>query len=166
MKQVVCAAGDDPASDKIVEVHHTADHPEMKQTLYFAKRVNPAVIQRQVHAVVTNCEACQSIDPASIKWWKGTLDVERLWQRVGMDIIHCSDQSYLTLIDCGPSCQLRLQTSVNIIEQLEAVSYEYGVPEELLTDNDSFLQQVVCRVCGAVVCVSVLDVHMSHPGMA
>ena len=59
-----------------------------------------------------------------------------------MDITHYRGKSYLTLIDCGPSRfaiwrPLRLQTSENIIEQLEAVFYERGAPDEILTDNDT-----------------------------
>ena len=93
-------------------------------------------------AVVANCDACQSIDPAPAKWLKGSLDVQRVWQRVGMDITHYKGCSYLTLIDCGPSRfaiwrQLRLQTSASITGQLEVVFSERGAPKELLTDNDT-----------------------------
>ncbi|KFD59252.1 hypothetical protein M514_28570, partial [Trichuris suis] len=59
-----------------------------------------------------------------------------------MDITHCGPRPYLTLIDCGPSrfCvwrPLRLQTSADIVEQLECVFCERGAPEELLVDNDT-----------------------------
>ncbi|KRX86345.1 hypothetical protein T4E_2355, partial [Trichinella pseudospiralis] len=48
----------------------------------------------------------------------------------------------LTLVDCGPSRfafwrRLRVHCSGNVTEQLEAVFYERGAPEELLTDNDT-----------------------------
>lgn len=140
--QQVCAAVITVPSDKIEEIHHAAGHPGIKRTLYFVRRIDPAVTRRQVQAVVAKCKACQSIDPAPVKWRKGSLDVERVWQRVGMDITHCGGRSYLTLIDCGPSRfsiwrPLRLQTSDSIIKQLEAVFFERGAPEELLTDNDT-----------------------------
>ena len=44
-------------------------------------------------------ETYHSIDPAPVKWWKGCLDVDRVWQRIGMDISHYEGRSYLTLID-------------------------------------------------------------------
>ena len=98
--------------------------------------------KRQVRAVVTSCQICQSTDPAPVKWRKGSLSVYGIWQTVGMNITHYRGKSYLTLIDCGPSRfaiwrPLRLQTSENIIEQLEAVFYERGAPDEILTDNDT-----------------------------
>ena len=131
-----------PSSDEIAEIHHTVGHPGVKRTLYFAKKICPVVTRRQVHAGVTKCEMCQSVDLAPVKWSRGTLDVERTWQRVGMDITHCSGQHYLTLIDRGPSRfavwrRLRLQTSASVVEKLESVFCEHGAPEELLTDNDT-----------------------------
>lgn len=59
-----------------------------------------------------------------------------------MDVTHYGGKSYMTLIDCGPSRfslwrPLKLQTSASIIQQLEAVFFEQGAPEELLTDNDT-----------------------------
>ena len=91
--------------------------------------------------VVARCDACQSVDPAPVRWSPGRLDVEAIWQRVAMDITHFRGRSYLSLIDCGPSRfsvwrPLRMQTSAAVIEQLEAVFWERGAPEELLTDND------------------------------
>lgn len=75
--QPVCAAAIDMLdNDGIAEIHHATGHLCLKCVLYFVKRANPAGTRRQVHAVVANCEACQSIDPAPIKWQKGCLDVE------------------------------------------------------------------------------------------
>ena len=121
-----CAAGAGITEDVIAEIHDSVGHPGIKRTLYFVKRSHPTVTRRQVHAVVSRCEAWQSIDPAPAKWRKGCLDVNKVWQRVGKDITHCGERPYLTLIDCGPSRfavwrQLRLQTSASIIEHLEAV---------------------------------------------
>ncbi|KAK4319771.1 hypothetical protein Pmani_009323 [Petrolisthes manimaculis] len=139
----VCAAAAEPTTDKLVtEVHHSRGHPGVKRTLYFAKRVDPAVTKAQVRMVVSSCQVCQSVDPAPVKWRTGNLSVEGIWQRVGMDITHCRGKSYLTLIDCGPSRftiwrPLRIQTSECIAEQLETVFFERGSPDEILTDNDT-----------------------------
>lgn len=138
----VCASSINKPNAEIVGVHHAAGHPGIKRTLYFAKRANPTVPKQQVRSVVANCEECQSVDPPSVKWRRGELGVEGVWQRLGMDITHCHGQHYLTLIDCEPSRftiwrQLRIQTSEQVIKQLEAIFYERGVPEEILTDNDT-----------------------------
>lgn len=156
-RNVSCAAAVDPTREEIAEIHQAAGHPGVKRTLYFVKRVYPAATRRLVHSVVTNCDICQSIDPAPAKWTKGALSVEETWQRVGMDVTHCNGNHYLTLIDCGPSRfavwrRLRMQTSSSIIGQLQAVFYERGAPEELLTDNDTafrskLFKEFVLRWC-------------------
>ncbi|KRX58915.1 Pol polyprotein [Trichinella sp. T9] len=123
----------------ITDVHHATGHLGIRRTLYFARRTDPTVSKRQV---ISGCEPCKSLDPAPGKWKRGSLDVEEVWQRVGMDITHVRGRLYLTLIDCGPSRftvwrRLRIHCSANVTEQLEAVFYEWGAPEELLTDNDT-----------------------------
>ncbi|KRY52607.1 Pol polyprotein [Trichinella britovi] len=123
----------------ITDVHHATGHLGIRRTLYFARRTDPTVSKRQV---ISGCEPCKSLDPAPGKWKRGSLDVEEVWQRVGMHITHVRGRPYLTLIDCGPSRfavwrRLRVHCSANVTEQLEAVFYERGAPEELLTDNDT-----------------------------
>ncbi|KAK4322347.1 hypothetical protein Pmani_006904 [Petrolisthes manimaculis] len=139
----VCMASEDKnIHDLVTRIHNSMGHPGVKRTLYFVRRVNSAVTRRQVQSVVASCQECQSIDPTPVKWKKGHLEVEKVWQRVGMDITHYGGTSYLTLIDCGPSRYaiwrpLRLQTSASVVQQLEAIFFERGAPEELLTDNDT-----------------------------
>ncbi|KRX39380.1 hypothetical protein T05_13731 [Trichinella murrelli] len=86
----------------ITDVHHATGHLGIRRTLYFARRTDPTVSKRQV---ISGCEPCKSLDPAPGKWKRGSLDVEEVWQRVGMDITHVRGRLYLTLIDCGPSRQ-------------------------------------------------------------
>ena len=85
---------------------------------------------------------CQSIDPAPVHWRKGKLDVGTNWSRLGMDITHYGGKHFLSLIDCGPSRfamwrPIRCQDSGTVARQLEAVFYERGPPNEILTDNDT-----------------------------
>ncbi|MEL7521978.1 MAG: DDE-type integrase/transposase/recombinase, partial [Cyanobacteria bacterium J06553_1] len=92
--------------------------------------------------VVRGCVECQSIDPAPEKWRRGSLEVERVWQRLAMDITHVGGRHFLTMIDCGPSRfaiwrSLRWQTTEAVVAQLEGVFFEHGPPEEILTDNDT-----------------------------
>ncbi|KFD47469.1 hypothetical protein M513_11630 [Trichuris suis] len=139
----VCAPTVDSCVEQIIaKIHHDAGHPGVRRTLYFARRVCPTVSRQQVRQVVINCEACQSINPAPVRWRHGRLNVEKVWQRLGMDVTHFGGRPYLTLIDCGPSRfaiwrPLRLHTSADVVGQLETVFYERGAPEQLLTDNDT-----------------------------
>uniref|UniRef100_A0A5S6QQT8 Integrase catalytic domain-containing protein n=1 Tax=Trichuris muris TaxID=70415 RepID=A0A5S6QQT8_TRIMR len=142
-----CAMAGQPDVDQLIaRVHHKMGHPGVRRTLYFVKRINPMVSKRQVRQIIMNCDACQSIDPAPVKWRRGCLSVERVWQRLAMDITHCGGLAYLTLIDSGPSRfaiwrPLKHQSSANVVDQLESVFFERGAPEEILADNDTNFPQ-------------------------
>ncbi|KAF0295321.1 Gag-Pro-Pol polyprotein [Amphibalanus amphitrite] len=93
-------------------------------------------------AVVENCDACRSIDPAPVRWRHGSLGVSVPWQRISIDVTHHRGQNYLTVIDCGPSrfCvwrSLRRANANEIVGHLEQLFLERGAPEEILTDNDT-----------------------------
>ena len=139
----VCGAVIDTLSaERIMQIHEDTGHHGIRRTLYFSRRVCPAVCRKDVQQVVRACQVCQSIDPAPVKWAKGELNVEEVWSRVGMDVTHVNGRHYLTLIDCGPARfavwrQLRRQDTASIIEQLEMVFLERGAPPEILTDNDT-----------------------------
>ena len=139
----VCGAVIDTLSaERIMQIHEDTGHHGIRRTLYFSRRVCPAVCRKYVQQVVRACHVCQSIDPAPVKWAKGELNVEEVWSRVGMDVTHVNGRHYLTLIDCGPARfavwrQLRRQDTASIIEQLEMVFLERGAPPEILTDNDT-----------------------------
>ena len=87
----------------IASIHEETGHHGIKRTLYFSRKVSPAVTRRDVRRVVKACQVCQSIDPAPVKWPKGELNVDEIWHRVGMDVTHVNGGHYLTLIDCGPT---------------------------------------------------------------
>ena len=128
--------------EDVAEVHRTVGHPGVRRTWHFAKRKDSQATRRSAQQVVNECVECQSIDPASVKWRKGSLGVERVWQRVAMDITHVGARHFLTVIDCGPSRfavwrEIRSQTSEAVIDKLQQVFYDRGAPEEILTDNDT-----------------------------
>ena len=139
----MCGAVIDTLSaERIMQIHEDTGHHGIRRTLYFSRRVCPAVCRKDVQQVVRACQVCQSIDPAPVKWAKGELNVEEVWSRVGMDVTHVNGRHYLTLIDCGPARfavwrRLRRQDTASIIEQLEMVFLERGAPPEILTDNDT-----------------------------
>ncbi|KFD48845.1 hypothetical protein M513_10208 [Trichuris suis] len=127
---------------KVAEIHHRAGHPGVRRTHYFVRRSDPAVTRRQVPSVVASCETCRTIEPAPVRWKRGSLSVDRVWQRLAMDVTHCGGLSYLMLIDSGPLRftvwrPLKHHSSADVVEQLETVFYERGAPEEILADNDT-----------------------------
>ena len=138
----VCGGAIESLSDEtIASIHEETGHHGIKRTLYFSRKVRPAVTRRDVRRVVKACEVCQSIDPAPVKWPKGKLNVDEIWHRVGMDVTHVNGGHYLTLIDCGPTRfavwrRMQRQDTASVSQQLESVFFERGAPVELLTDND------------------------------
>ncbi|KFD71439.1 hypothetical protein M514_16371 [Trichuris suis] len=135
----VCATAiDEEVESRIAEIHHNSGHPGVRRTLYFVRKVCPSVSRRQVRQVIVGCEACQSIDPAPVKWRRGSLSVEKVWQRSH----RLRAFSFRNLASLGG------HTSADVVEQVESVFCERGAPEELLTDNDTAFR----------------NAHMSHPG--
>ena len=100
----VCGGAVEPLSDeRIAEIHESTGHHGTKRTLYFSRKLSPAVTRKEVQRVVKACQVCQSVDPAPVKWTRGELNVDKIWYRVGMDITNVKGSHYLTLIDCGPT---------------------------------------------------------------
>ena len=131
--------------DQIKIVHRQSGHPGVRQTLYFMKQIAPRFSKAAVKTVVRECEECQSINPAPVRWSKGILNVTQTWHRVAMDITHCNGAHFLTVIDCGPARlaiwrQLPRQDATSVINQLRVLFYERGLPTEILTDNDTAFQ--------------------------
>ena len=149
--QEVCAAtAYPPTAKQIAEIHHATGHYGIRRTLYFVRKMNPGVSRKEVQHVVQTCQACQSIDPAPVRWIPGDLSVDETWYRIGMDITHFEGCHYLSLIACGPSRfavwrRLRRQDSAAVIELLEMVFFERGAPSELLTDNDTAFRSKMFR---------------------
>ena len=71
----------------------------LSDAIYFLRKLT-----KEVQRVVKPCQVCQSIDPASVKWARGQLDVDEIWNRAGRDVAHdVNGCHYLTLIDCEPA---------------------------------------------------------------
>ena len=137
-----CGAAEVNDRNSVAGIHRQTGHQGVDRTRYFARKLIPAVTAAEVGEVVANCQECQSIDPAPVKWPTGKLSVDSTWARLSMDITHYDGHHFLTLVDCGPSRfaiwrPLRRQDSVCAIENLERIFFERGPPQEILTDNDS-----------------------------
>ncbi|KAF0314609.1 Intracisternal A-particle Pol-related polyprotein [Amphibalanus amphitrite] len=127
----------------VTDVHVRAGHPGVRRTLYFARRdVSSSISRKVVREVVTACDVCRAVDPAPVTWRHGSLAVEGTWDRLAIDVTHYGGQSYLSVIDCGPSrfCVWRLlrrSDAATVTSELEQVFAERGAPAELLADNDT-----------------------------
>ena len=66
----VCGGAIESLSDeRIARIHEETGHHGVKPTLYFSRKLSPAVTRsRDVRRVVKACQVCQSIDPAPVKW--------------------------------------------------------------------------------------------------
>ena len=125
---------------EVERIHHASGHPGVRRTLYFARRADERVTRRVAQSVVSACQTCRSIDPAPERWTGGQLAVEKVGDRVAIDVTHFRGRLYLTVVDCGPSRfaiwrQLRYESAAYVITELSSIFYERGPPSELLADN-------------------------------
>ena len=82
--------------NQMANIHHQSGHPGAKQTLYFARLVDPQV-SKETANFVKAFKTCQSIDPAPVRWKKRKLFMKDNWNRLAMDIIHHKDENFLSL---------------------------------------------------------------------
>ncbi|KAF0291481.1 uncharacterized protein FJT64_010401 [Amphibalanus amphitrite] len=144
-RPVAAAAIADPRPDvdpaRIRAVHESTGHQGVRRTLWYVRRNEDARATRSaVRAVIQQCDVCQSIDPAPVRWQQGSLSVPLTWERLAIDVTHYRERSYLTVIDCGPSRYgiwrlLRRSDAAEVTNQLENIFLERGAPAELLLDN-------------------------------
>jgi len=125
--------------DRLKEVHKQT-HVGVSKTMYVAKQIGLNVPESQVRAVVRDCAVCTNIDPAPIRWNKGSLSVNETWYRLAVDITHFENVSFLSAVDCGPSRyaiwkRLASESTSEIVRHLERIFMEFGPPTEMLCDN-------------------------------
>lgn len=120
---------------------HNNHHFGTGKTKYLAEKIlGHEVSKDDVEQVVLACHLCRSIDPQSVRWNHGTLEVENVWERLAVDVTFVSSQPYLSVVDCGPSRfaiwqRLLNETSDSVIRCLSKVFCERGPPQQLLSDN-------------------------------
>ena len=132
------------------EIFPFRDHLGVRWTLYFVRQIAPGVSKAAVKTVVRECEECQLINPAPMHWSKWALNVQQTWNRVAMDITHCNRAHFLMVIDCGPARfaiwqHLPWQDATSVINRLKVLFYEWGLPTEILTDNDTAFQSSLLK---------------------
>lgn len=131
-------------SKKLITAVHNEIHCGVDKTFYLAKVVNPDIVptRQEVEDVVGKCLNCKSIDPAPIRWKKGSLEVEGDWVRLACDVTQYAGKKFLTIIDSGPSRYALWKAipdeSLTVIaDMFETVFCEFGPPKELLLDNSA-----------------------------
>jgi transposase InsO family protein len=125
-----------------VKEWHEQHHFGVERTLGLARQVNPAVTRKEVEDIVRNCQLCNSIDPAPVRWEKGEVGVPENWKRLAVDVTHFNKEKYLTLVDCGPSRfalwrRIASEDATLVAAELQQVFRERGPPDELLLDNSA-----------------------------
>ena len=125
--------------DELRKIHDKC-HFGVDRTLYLAQCVYPQVTKDAIIETVRNCQICSSIDPTPVRFNHGTLDVDKCWDRLAIDVTHYKNKTFLTVIDCGPSRfaiwkPIAAENRQSIIKSLSQIFREFGSPKELLLDN-------------------------------
>ena len=68
-----------------------------------ARAINPEVTRAEVKKVVRECVPCGEYDPHPVKMKRGSLRVDKVWDRLVCDVTHVGQEKYVTIVDCGPS---------------------------------------------------------------
>lgn len=95
--------------------------------------------KRLAKEVVKNCQACQSIDPAPVRWLHGDLSEKEPWHTLSLDVTHYNATLYLSILDnfSGFTLWIKLQseTADELVRHVSRVFEEHGVPKRVLVDN-------------------------------
>lgn len=133
------AVADDAQISSIKEMHNK-NHLGVEHTFYLVKKMNRITDWKLVEQVVTSCHKYHRVDPNPVKWNHGSLEVDKVWYRVAVDVAFVAGQPYLTLIDSGLSrfaiwSSLANETAQQVINHLIRVCQEQGPPAKLFCDN-------------------------------
>ncbi|MEL7309034.1 MAG: DDE-type integrase/transposase/recombinase, partial [Pseudomonadota bacterium] len=125
-----------------LRIIHNECHFGVERTFYLAKCIYPQITKDEVVEIVKSCQVCSSIDPTPIKYNHGTLEVDRCWDRLAVDVTHYKNESFLTIIDCGPSRfaiwrKILSENRQFIIKNISQIFREFGPPKKLLLDNST-----------------------------
>ena len=154
---------------KIRQVHEVT-HCGVEKTVYLINCVDPDLTPSydEVRSVIAECTPCSSIDPSPVHWERGTLSVESIWSRLGIDVTHYKGKRYLTFIDCGPSRYAIWKLIANeeastITAKITEVFCEFGVPNEILLDNAPSFKSRELRVNNGKLIFCIVR-HTDHLG--
>ena len=123
------------------EIHNVA-HAGAIPTFNEAKAKNKNVSMKLARKVISDCNKCQSIDPAPVQWESHRLEVDEVWERVGVDTVHYNQRCFLSMVDHGPSRfaiwrLLSNEREESIVSTLRSIFSEHGAPQTIVVDNAS-----------------------------
>jgi len=129
---------------------HDKHHFGYRRTKYFVLAENKETSNDLIQQAVRNCKECKSIDPSPVRWDVGSLEVERNWERLAIDVTHFKGSIYLTVVDCGPSRfaiwrKLGREDAASVVSNIEEIFRERGPVTELLMDNGSSFRSELMR---------------------
>lgn len=138
----------------MVRLSHEQHHMGVDRTIDVCEAQTGQKISRSLaKQVVSQCEVCRSIDPASVRWERGSLEVSDNWVRLAIDVTHVANQLWLSVVDSGPSRfaiwrRLERESAACVAKTLGEIFNERGPPDEILTDNAaSFRSAEVKNLC-------------------
>ena len=97
-------------------------------------------INKEIEAKVKTCRACQVVSRSQQKEPAIPIEVpSRPWQKLGMDLFLDNGQWYLIIADYYSKFpvfkSLKHLTSKDVITALSSIFSEYGIPEEIISDQ-------------------------------
>ena len=132
---------------------HADAHAGVEPTLRVARKINPAVTRAEVKEVVRECVPCGEYDPNPVKMQRGSLRVDKVWDRLACDVTHVGQEKFVTIVDCGPSRfavwqRVNHEDDTEVVACLRKVFEWYSAPKELLMDNGrAFRSKKVEELC-------------------
>ena len=57
----------------------------------------------EVKEVIRECVPCGEYDPNPVKMQRGSLRVDKVWDRLACDVTHVDQEKFVIIVDCGPS---------------------------------------------------------------
>ena len=97
-------------------------------------------INKDIDEMVKACTVCQTYRYSHTKEPLIPHDIpKRPWHKLGTDLFHFSNNTYLLLADYGSKFpilrKLNSTTSAGVIEHMKMIFSEHGIPEILMSDN-------------------------------
>ena len=110
-----------------------------------ARAINQHVTRAEVKEIVRECVPCGEYDPHPVEMQRGSLKVDKVWDRLACDVTHVGQEKYVTIVDCGPSRfavwqRVNHEDDTEVVACIRKVFEWYGAPKELLMDNGRALR--------------------------
>jgi ribonuclease HI len=125
-----------------VKMVHDVCHFGVDRTLELAREKHGiSVSKRLARRVVSRCQVCARIDPASVRYEHGHIRNSRCWDRLAVDVTHFDHIPYLSVIDVASKFTiwraLRNESADEVVKNMRSIFSEFGPPRTILSDNSA-----------------------------